>query len=99
MARPTPARTSIAARDIGQQLATWRKLQGLTAEQVVERAGTSRSTLRRLEQGDPKVSFETFLNVARSLGILERVVTATDPYESDIGRARADEVLPQRVRR
>lgn len=99
MARPSPARTALAARDIGQQLSTWRKLQALTAEQVAERAGTSRSTLRRLEQGDAGVSFETFLNVARSLGILEQIVTATDPYESDIGRARADEALPRRVRR
>jgi hypothetical protein len=41
----------------------------------------------------------TFLNVARALGILERLVTAVDPYETPFGRARADEALPKRVRR
>jgi hypothetical protein len=41
---------------------------------------------------------EAFLGVARALGILEAIVTATDPYETDLGRARADEVLPKRVR-
>jgi transcriptional regulator with XRE-family HTH domain len=99
MTRPTPARVKAAAVDIGQQLTAWRKLQGLTAEQVAERAAISRGTLRKLEQGDLGVSFETFLNVARSLGVMDRVVTSTDPYETDLGRARADEVLPQRVRR
>jgi hypothetical protein len=37
--------------------------------------------------------------VARALGVLDRVVGAFDPYETDLGRARADEVLPKRVRR
>ncbi|MDQ2738017.1 MAG: helix-turn-helix domain-containing protein, partial [Actinomycetota bacterium] len=34
----------------GEQIVTWRKLQGLTAEQVAERAGISRNTLRSIEQ-------------------------------------------------
>lgn len=96
---PTPARTARAAREIGEHLRTWRKLQGLTAEQVADRAGVTRGTLRRLETGDGAVRLETFLNVARVLGVLDRVTPALDPYETDLGRARADEVLPQRVRR
>jgi transcriptional regulator with XRE-family HTH domain len=99
MARPTPARVRTAARDIAEQLVSWRKLLGLTAEQLAERAGIARGTLRKLEQGDPGVSVEAFLSVARSLGILDKIVIATDPYETDVGRARADEVLPKRVRR
>ncbi|WP_197683454.1 helix-turn-helix domain-containing protein [Jiangella alkaliphila] len=87
-----------AAQGIGAQLVAWRKLQGLTAAQLSERAGIARGTLRRIETGDPGVSLEAFLGVARALGILEAIVTATDPYETDLGRARADEVLPKRVR-
>jgi hypothetical protein len=30
--------------------------------------------------------------------VLDAIVTATDPYETDLGRARADERLPKRVR-
>lgn len=96
---PTPARTTRAAREIGENLRTWRKLQRLTAEQVADRAGITRGTLRRLETGDPAVRLETFLNVARVLGVLDRVPPAVDPYETDLGRARADEALPERVRR
>lgn len=97
VARPTPAKTGRAQARIGEGLAAWRKLQGLTARQVSERAGIS-PALSRLENGKTPVSLETFLNVARVLGQLERVIDAVDPYETDIGRLRADEELPKRVR-
>lgn len=97
MPRPS-SRVQAAATSIGEQFVAWRKLHGLTAVQVSERAGISRNTLRRIETGDTGVGVQAFLSVARALGILEAVVKATDPYETDLGRARADEVLPKRVR-
>jgi transcriptional regulator with XRE-family HTH domain len=98
MPRPTSVRVAAAAASIGAQLVAWRKLQGLTAAQVAERAGIARNTLRRVETGDPGVSLQAFLGVTRALGVLDAVVTATDPYETDLGRARADDILPKRVR-
>lgn len=98
MARPTSARTRIAAKAIGEHLLAWRKLQGLTAAQVADRAGISRGTLRKVETGELGVGFEAFLNVAKVLGVLDLVVPALDPYETELGRARADQALPQRVR-
>lgn len=97
--RPTPRRTLAAGVKLGEQLQLWRKLLGLPAQVVAERAGISRSTLTRLEHGKVKVGLDSFLNVCAALGILEQVVTATDPYETDFGRARADQLVPQRVRR
>lgn len=94
-----PARARLGAERIGEHLTAWRKLEGLTAAQVAERAGISRGTLRRLESGETTVGLDVLLNVARALGVLDRVVDAFDPYETDVGRARADEVLPKRVRR
>jgi hypothetical protein len=41
---------------------------------------------------------ESLIRVARALGVLEELKTALDPYSTDIGRLRADEALPQRVR-
>jgi transcriptional regulator with XRE-family HTH domain len=99
MTRPVSVRVKSSAASIGEQLVAWRKLQGLTAAQVAERAGIARNTLRRVETGDAGVSMQAFLSVARALGVLEAVVTALDPYETDLGRARADEALPKRVRR
>ena len=98
MPRPSSVRVTAAAASIGEQLVAWRKLQGLTAAQVAERAGIARNTLRRVETGDAGVSFQAFLSVTRALGVLDAVVTATDPYETDLGRARADDALPKRVR-
>jgi hypothetical protein len=44
------------------------------------------------------VGLERVLRILHALGVLEGVPRAVDPYESDLGRLRADEQLPQRVR-
>ena len=66
--------------------------------QVSERAGISRDTLRAIEQGKGTASTENLLRVLRILGVLDGVVAAADPYQTDVGRLRADEILPKRVR-
>jgi transcriptional regulator with XRE-family HTH domain len=98
MTRPVPFQTKQAAVSIGEHLSAWRKLRGMTAQQVAERAGTTRQTLARLERGDASVGLDIFFNISRALGLLDTVVTATDPYETPFGRARADQTLPRRVR-
>lgn len=98
MPRPTPFQVQQAGIDIGENLAAWRKLRKLTAQQVAERAGTTRQTVARLERGDLSVGLGIFLGVSRAVGILDGLVQATDPYETTFGRARADEALPKRVR-
>jgi transcriptional regulator with XRE-family HTH domain len=85
------------ARRIGEQLATWRKLRLLTVAQVADRAGISRYTVMRLESGKG-ASLENLLRVARALGVLDLLAAALDPYATDLGRLRAQESLPQRVR-
>lgn len=94
---PTPAPVARALRTIGDDVATWRRLRHLTAAQVADRAGVARSTVTNLEQGRG-VSLENTLRIARALGLLDAVVRSFDPYETDVGRLRADEALPQRVR-
>lgn len=96
--RPPQARLVRAGKQLGSHVAAWRKLQNLTAEQLAERAGINRATISRLESGDLGVTLSTYLNVLRALGQMDRAVQVLDPYETDLGRARADEVLPQRVR-
>lgn len=55
------------------------------------------STVLRLEAGSG-TTLENTLRIARALGVLDLLSAALDPYTTDIGRARADEELPQRVR-
>lgn len=95
-ASPLPVRRALG--ELTGSLVAWRKLRGLTQAQVADRAGVSRDTVVRLEGGDGGVSTETLLRVLRALGILELLPRALDPYETDLGRLRADEHLPARVR-
>ena len=44
------------------------------------------------------VSTENLLRVLRIIGIMDTVVKSADPYETDVGRLRMDEILPKRVR-
>jgi transcriptional regulator with XRE-family HTH domain len=96
--RPTPRPVRRALVDAGDHIATWRKLRGLTQTQVADRAGVSTNTVRRLEGAEGGVSLENTLRVLRALGILESFQRSLDPYESDVGRLRASQRLPQRVR-
>ncbi|OIQ77738.1 hypothetical protein GALL_405700 [mine drainage metagenome] len=51
----------------------------------------------RLEKGEG-ASVENLLRIARGLGILDSLLAALDPYQSDVGRLRSEELLPERVR-
>ncbi|CAN5172928.1 hypothetical protein BH20ACT20_BH20ACT20_04710 [soil metagenome] len=70
----------------------------MTQAQLADRAGLSPNTLRRLEAADGGITLENVLRILRALGVLENVPRALDPYETDVGRLRSDEQLPQRVR-
>ncbi|MGH2889393.1 MAG: helix-turn-helix domain-containing protein [Solirubrobacteraceae bacterium] len=98
MATPTPLPVQRAARDISEHFVAWRKLRGLTVQQVADRAGVSARTVGRLATDPGSVSLENLLRIARALGILDSVVAAADPLNTDVGRLRAGEQLPQRVR-
>jgi transcriptional regulator with XRE-family HTH domain len=94
----TPVAVSRSMRKLGEDLSSWRKLRRLTVEEVAGRAGVGRSTVLRLEAGGGS-TLENLLRVARALGVLDSLTDAVDPYNTDVGRLRADEILPERVRR
>lgn len=98
MPKEQPIAVARGLHGLGVHLSTWRKLQRLTTTAVANRAGITRNTLRSLEHGTGTASTESLLRVLRVLGVMDAVVAAADPYRSDVGKLRADEVLPQRVR-
>jgi transcriptional regulator with XRE-family HTH domain len=99
--RPLSSKARRTARTLGEYLNTFRRLQGLTAEQVADRAGITRNTLRKLEQGDATVGLDVFLEVSRVLGVIDFVVAGMNPYETALGQSLAEQnlELPRRVRR
>lgn len=93
----TPAAVTRSLRRLGEDLTSWRKLRDLTAAEVADRAGVGVNTVLRLEKGNG-ATLENVLRIARALGVLDALATALDPYATDLGRLRADETLPRRVR-
>lgn len=96
--RRLPRAVEDSAKVIGADFAGWRKVLGLTAAQVADRADITRVTLRKLERGDATVGFHVVLRVARALGVLDSLTGAIDPLKTDLGRARAEMLVRKRVR-
>ena len=84
--------------EFGEHVRGWRMVLGLTAQQVAERAGISRDTLRKVETGEATVSFSNVAQVLRALGVLDQAVGAIDPLNSDVGRLRAGRLTKRRAR-
>ncbi len=98
MAGRTPIPVARAMRIIAANLNLARRQQRITLELLAERANLSVPTVRRL-LNEGAGTFENFLRVARILGLLQGVEDATDPLNTPIGRARAEQDVPKRVRR
>lgn len=98
MAGRTPIPVARAMRIIAANLDLARRQQRITLELLAERANLSVPTVRRL-LNEGAGTFENFLRVARILGLLQGVEDATDPLNTPIGRARAEQDVPKRVRR
>lgn len=94
-------RSSAVNRDLrrfGDNLVRWRKINSLTQEVVAERAGVTRATLRSIERGEGTAQLENVFAVLRVLGQAPAVLDATEPLNTDLGRARANLALVDRVR-
>ncbi|GAA1645519.1 MULTISPECIES: helix-turn-helix domain-containing protein [Brevibacterium] len=85
--------------DVGGSIRRWRLMQSLKAAELAQRAGISRTTLQKIERGDPGVSIGAVMSVMQALGQLDHVAESFDPLSTDVGRLRSTESLPERVRR
>lgn len=86
-----------AMRQLGHDIATARKARGFTAEDMAERVGVDRGTLRRLEQGDPGATLHTLVMALSVLGLAERLANLVDIAGDDVALLGAKARLPQRV--
>lgn len=90
--------SSEAMRRLGENLRSRRIILGLSQELVAERADVSRPTLMRLETGEGG-KIEHLMTVASVLGVAEDLISAVDPLNTDLGRARAHLLNRQRAPR
>lgn len=97
MAGRTPIPVARAMRTIAANLDLARRQQRVAVELLADRANLSVPTVRRL-LNEGAGSLESFLRVSRVLGMLDGVAAATDPLLTPVGRARAEQDVPKRVR-
>ena len=65
---------------------------------AADRALISRSTLHKVERGDPGVSLGILATLLVGYGMLERFETLMDVRWDRVGLAKQDIQLPQRIR-
>jgi DNA-binding XRE family transcriptional regulator len=65
---------------------------------LAERAGISRPTLVRLEEGHPGASLGTCAAVLFSLGMIDRLADLSDVKHDELGLMLDEERLPKRIR-
>jgi hypothetical protein len=66
---------------------------------MAERASISRTTLDKVEKGDPGVSMGIYARVLFVLGMAERLAGLADARSDEVGLALDEEQLPKRIRR
>jgi hypothetical protein len=65
---------------------------------VADRAFTTRTTLQRIEEGDPSVGMGIYAAVLHALGLLDGLAGVADIAADEQGRLLGASQLPKRVR-
>jgi transcriptional regulator with XRE-family HTH domain len=92
---PMPVRGLL--KKLGEDIAEARKRRRISTTTMSERARVSRPTLRRIEHGDPKVSFGIVATVLFVLGLHSRLSDLADASQDRLGLDLQSEALPQRI--
>lgn len=87
-----------ALRKLGADIRDARKRRRLPMGVVAERAFTSRSTLQRIEAGDPAVGIGIYAATLQALGLLDGLSDVADLTRDSVGQALAASELPERAR-
>ena len=82
--------------ELGQRLKDARPRRRFSMETVCARAGISRTTLYKVENGDASTAFGHYVQVLRILSLLDDLSFLAK--EDALGRKLQDESMPQRKR-
>lgn len=87
-----------ALRKLGADIRDARRRRRIPTAVLAERAFISRTTLNRVEKGDPGVSVGIYATVLFVLGLTDRLAELADPRHDPVGLRLDEERLPQRIR-
>lgn len=87
-----------ALRKLGADIKDARLRRRIPTTTMAERASISRTTLGKVEKGDPGVSLGIYATVLFVLGMSDRLADIADVRQDATGLALDEERLPQRIR-
>src|ERR1700682_4910491 len=85
-------------RKLGHDIRDARRRRRIPVAILAERASISRTTLHKVEQGDPGVSLGACATVLFVLGMADRLGDLADAKHDSVGLALEEEHLPERIR-
>jgi hypothetical protein len=93
---PIPVRHAL--RKLGQDVRDARRRRRIPVAIAAQRASVSRTTLLRIEKGDPGVALGIYATVLFVMGLVDRLSDLADPKSDSVGLQLEGEHLPQRIR-
>jgi len=94
---PLPVRRAL--RKLGGDIRDARLRRRIPTKLMAERASISRTTLNKVEKGEPGVSLGIYATVLFVLGLHDRVADLADVRTDTVGLELEAEKLPKRIRR
>lgn len=94
---PLPVKRALAK--LGADIRSARLRRRIPTALMASRAFITRTTLLKLERGDPTVSFGSYALVLFILGLTDRLAELADVRSDERGLELEEEHLPQRIRR
>lgn len=93
---PTPVKRAL--RKLGHDVRDARRRRRIPVAVAAARASISRTTLVKVEKGDPGVGIGIYATVLFVLGRIDRLAELADPAQDTVGLQLEEERLPQRIR-
>ena len=94
-----PIPVARALRKLGNDIRDARRRRRIPAEIAAARASISRTTLVKIEKGDPGVAIGNYAVVLFVLSMTDRLAELADPRNDAVGLQLEEEHLPQRISR
>ena len=85
-------------RKLGRDIRDARLRRRIPTTIMAERASVCRTTLNKVEKGDPGVSLGIYATLLFVLGLVDRIGDLADARNDVVGRELEEENLPQRIR-
>ncbi|MEO7476207.1 MAG: helix-turn-helix transcriptional regulator [Gemmatimonadales bacterium] len=95
---PLPPAVLEALAELGADLTALRRRRRIPVAAAAERALISRSTLYKVERGDPGVSLAVYATVLQGYGLVQRLAGVADGRFDQHGLALDTARLPRRIR-